>query len=84
MNKQQLKKNRMDLEFHGEAQKANAFLILLTTGLLGFVGTFIWLSNTDSFYLGLALTLIFSLIGGFFYMKSSRRMNDILKEIESM
>lgn len=41
MDKSELKKNRLDLEYHGEAQKANAFLILLTTGILAFIGTFI-------------------------------------------
>ena len=84
MDKEQLKKNRLDLEYHGESQKANAFLILLTTGILAFLGTFIWLNDNNAFYLGIPIALIVSFIGALFYRKSSKRMGEILNEIENV
>ena len=41
MNKQYLIKNKLDLEYHTESQKFNSVLILLSTGLIGFIGNFI-------------------------------------------
>lgn len=84
MEKQQLRKNRLDLEFHGEAQKTNAYLILLTTGILGFAGTFIWLKDAKFFYLGIVMMLLVSGLGVSFYQKSSQRMKEILDEIEQL
>lgn len=83
-DRRKLKKNRLDLEFQGEAQKANAFLILLTTGILAFLGTFIWLRDSRSFYLGIIITAIASITGWLFYNKSSKRMKEILDEIENL
>ena len=84
MNKEeQLKKNKLDLEYHSETQKANALLILLTTGILAFFGTFVWLKN-NQFYYGLSITLAVSIIGFKFYKKSSKRMKEILDEIEKV
>ncbi len=82
MDKKQLRKNRLDLEYHGQAQQANAFLILLTTGVLGFLGTFIWLHETDLLYWGIIITIIFSGIGIYFYVRNHHRMKEILNEIE--
>ncbi len=84
MDKQQLRKNRLDLEYHGEAQKANAFLILVTTGILAFIGTFLWLTENKLFYVGIAITFIVSFMGGKLYRKSSKRMGEILNEIENV
>ena len=84
MEKAQLKKNRLDLEYHGEVQKANAFLILLTTGVLGFLGTFIWLNNTLFFLYGTGATMVLFSIGFVFYKKRLKRMKEILDEIEQL
>lgn len=82
MDKQQLIKNRLDLEYHGEAQKTNAYLILLTTGILGFLGTFIWLKENKVF--GFVVTILILVIGGFLYKRSNDRMKEILEEIEKI
>lgn len=79
MDKQQLIKNKLDLEYHGEAQKANAFLILLTTGILGFVSSFIWLKENK--LVGITITSIILFFGLVFYIKSTKRMKKILEEI---
>jgi len=84
MEKVQLRKNRLDLEYHGETQKINAYLILLTTGVLGFVGTFIWLKDGEAFYAGIIITFLVVVIGSLFYWRSSQRMNEILREIENL
>lgn len=84
MNKRELKKERLDLEYHGETQSANAFLILLTTGILGFMGTFMWRMEHKLFLYGVAITLTVSLIGSFLYRRSVKRMKDILDEIENI
>ncbi len=81
MDKLQLQKNRLDLEYHGESQKANAFLILLTTGILGFLGTFLWLTERQLFLAGMMVTFIVIMVGILRYTKSSRRMKEILEEI---
>lgn len=82
MDKKQLRKNRLDLEYHGEAQKANAFLILLTTGILAFMGTFIWLSESKFLAIGIIITLMVLSAGIYFYKESNQRMKEILNEIE--
>ncbi len=84
MEKAQLRKNRLDLEYHGETQKANALLILLTTGILGFLGTFVWLNNTLYFLYGIGATLILFSVGFVFYHKKLKRMRQILDEIEKL
>ena len=84
MDKKQFKKNRLDLEYHGEAQKVNAFLILLTTGILGFFGTFIWLREKGVFYYGILITIFIFVFGLSFYRKSSKRMKEILDEVEKL
>ncbi|MFH1073422.1 MAG: hypothetical protein V1743_08395 [Nanoarchaeota archaeon] len=84
MDKAQLRKNRLDLEYHGESQKANAYLILLTTGLLTFIGTFIWLTSSVPFYFGISIALIVSFIGVMLYKSTHDRMETILEEIEKI
>lgn len=84
MDKSQLYKNCLDLEFHGESQKANAFLILLTTGILGFLGTFLWLKEKQLFLIGILIASIVVALGILFYTKSSRRMKEIIGEIKEI
>ena len=84
MDKQHLLKNRLDLEYHGEAQKTNAFLILLTTGLLGFIGTFMWVKDNNIIYFGFLITITIFIFGLIFFIKSNRRMKEILEEKEKI
>ena len=84
MNKALLKKNRLDLEFHALSQQGNALLILLTTGILSFIGSFLWLPSTRLYYYGISTSLAISLIGWFFYLKAGKRMREILVAIEQL
>ena len=78
------RKNRLDLEYHGESQKANAFLILLTTGILAFVGTFLWLKQREFLFIVIFVTFLVSWGGIAGYRKSSKHMKEILNEIERL
>lgn len=84
MDKSELIKNRLDLECGIESQKLNAFLIFLTTGVLGFMGTFIFVDNTNLFVIGLLFTFSLFFTGVFLYKRSSRRIKEILKKIDNL
>lgn len=84
MSNKNFKKNKLDLEYHGESQKLNAFLILITAGLLTFISAFLFLRDNKIFYYGLAISLIVFVAGLIFYKKSSKRMGEILSEIEEL
>ena len=84
MDKIELKKNKLDLEYHGESQKANVFLTLLTIGLLTFFGNLIFLKNNPLFNLGLSITFIITIFSLILYNKKSKRMREILIEIENL
>ena len=81
MNKQ-LKKNVLDLKFHFEIQKINALLVMVTVGILAFMGTFIWYK--ERIYFGIGISVIIILISIFFYMRVKREINKILEEIEKI
>lgn len=83
-DKKQAKKNRLDLEYHGESQKRNAMLILLTTGILGFIGIFVWLGKTSLFYYGAFIIILAATLGFLGYRKTTKRMKEILLEIEDI
>lgn len=52
--------------------------------MLAFVGTFIWQKTTSALYIGIIITVMFSLMGWKLYQKSMRRMKEILNEIENI
>lgn len=55
MDKKQIKKNKLDLEYNKNVQILNAVFIFLTTGILGFAGSFIFLEDKNKLFLGLIL-----------------------------
>lgn len=84
IDKTEAKKNRLDLEFHAESQKSNAFLIFITTGILTFIGTFIWFKDSSSFIYGIVITLLIFIFSAIFYYRTISRMKEILSEIENL
>ena len=82
MNEQELKKNKLDLEYNHELQKANVFLILITTGVLGFIGTFVWIRKYLLF--GFVLAGLIMIIGISLYLKTVSKMKQILFQIENI
>ena len=83
MKKQELIKNRLDLEYNHESHKANSFLAFMTTGLLGFIASFIWLKES-SFVVGFAIALFVIGISLVAYYNCSKRMKNILSQIENL
>ena len=84
MDQQELKKNKLDLEYNSESQKMNAILILLTTGLLSFLASFIWLLNKDYFIYGMLVTMFVLFISYLFYIRTVNKMKSILSQIENL
>lgn len=83
MNKQ-LKKNKLDLEYHKNTQILNAVFIFLTTGILGFMGSFIFLGERNKLLLGMGISSIIIILGFFIYKKINKKLEYILKEIEKI
>ena len=81
MNKIELRKNKLDLEYHSESQRANIFLSLLSIGLLAFIGNFVFLKDSKLFNFGLFITLSIFLYALITYNKKSKRLKEILQEI---
>ena len=84
MNKLNLKKNRLDLEYRWELQNANIFLSLLTIGLVAFLSSFIFLKDKDFFNFGLITAFIIFISSLIMYKEKSKRLSKILNEIEEL
>ncbi|HLD04686.1 MAG TPA: hypothetical protein VJG90_03115 [Candidatus Nanoarchaeia archaeon] len=82
MEKIQLEKNRLDLLFHKRLQEQNALLILATTGVLTFIGTFVW--NRPDFKIGLLITLSIWIISAIWYFHTTKGMQDILNQLRNL
>lgn len=83
MNKQ-IKKNKLDLEYHKYTQILNAVFIFLTTGILGFIGSFIFLGETNKLLLGIVISAIIIIIGFLIYRKVNKKLEEILREVEKI
>jgi len=84
MKKKEIKKNKLDLEFHKNTQILNAVFIFLTTGILGFVGSFIFLEENNKILLGAGLSVVILVIGYWLYKKINKRLREILDKIENL
>ncbi len=82
LNKRELKKNILDLKCKFEMQKIAAALTLMTVGILGFIGTFIWYQERLFFGIGLSsLILIYSYI---YYKKFETKLKGIWSDIDQL
>lgn len=84
MSRKDLVKNRLDLEYHSESLKASIYLILLTIGFLSFIGSFLFLRDNKLLISGLIITLSIFIFALIIYRKTSKRMREILLEIENL
>lgn len=82
MDRIRLKKNRLDLVYHRRSQHQNAVLILATTGLLTFVGTFLW--NEGDKTAGFLITLFIFTVSALWYKKIDKDLHAISEEIEHL
>ena len=82
MDKKQIKKNVLDLRYQFESQKINAILIICSVGILAFIGTFIW--YRERLYFGIVISIMVVLISIFLYVRTKRKMQNILIDIENL
>ena len=82
MDKKQIKKNVLDLRYQFESQKINAILIICSVGILAFIGTFIW--YRERLYFGIGISIMVVLISIFLYVRTKRKMQNILIDIENL
>ncbi len=81
MDKTELKKNKLDLEYKFESQKALLFLTVGTISLLGFVATMMSIGKyTITAILGFVI-LIISLV---LYKRKEKKLKNLLKKIEKL
>ncbi len=85
MDSKQIKKNRLDLEYNKHLQILNAVFIFLTTGLLGFLGSFIFLlEDKNKLLLGTGISVIVIIIGIIIYKKTNKKLEEVLEKIEKI
>ena len=82
INKKSLKKNKLDLEYHKYTQLLNGTFIFATTGLLGFIASFIW--TPTKLVVGLIISLIILILSYYSYIKVNKKLNLIIQEIENL
>ena len=82
MDKKQIKKNVLDVRYQFESQKINAILIICSVGILAFIGTFIW--YRERLYFGIGISIMVVLISIFLYVRTKRKMQNILIDIENL
>ncbi len=77
-----IEKNRLDLAYHRNAQLVNAILIFGTTGVLTFVGTFIW--KPELLKEGLLVTIIILVVAFILYTKLDAKLKSISEQMDKL
>lgn len=82
LSRNEIEKNRLDLLYQKKLQEMNAFYIAATTGIIGFIGTFIWFP--EKFVAGGLFSV--TVFGTFFYkiVSVEREMNSIILDLNSL
>jgi len=81
MNKREIKKNKLDLEYHKNSQILNGMLIFLTSGVFGFIASLIYLDDKYKLLIGLVLSSVTLIVIYTFMKKVDKRMSEILEEV---
>lgn len=82
--KKAIKKNKLDLEYHKYIQIFNSFYILLTTGVLGFIGSFIFLDEGNKLFIGFGISALVVIIGIISIKRINKKLELILNEINDL
>ena len=80
--KSKFEKNRLDLAYRKQLTYLNAIVLLATTGILYFIGTFIW--NKDYLIYGFLLMIIIWVIAYFFFKKIDKNIKNISGKIKNL
>lgn len=81
MNKN-FEKNRLDLAYKRQLHYLNAVLMLISIGILSFIGTFIW--NRDYLTYGFLLTLLILVISYAFHNSVNKKLKEISEQIKAL
>ncbi len=82
MKKIEIEKNCLDLEYKRQLQIMNALIILMTTGAVTFIGTFIW--KRDLLLMGSFLTMGILMICFFTYQRVNNNLQEITEAIQRL
>ena len=81
MEKIQIEKNKLDLEFSRYSQLLKGVFIFATTGLIGFIGSFVWSEDLDKLLIGVFISVII-MVGSFtYYKKINYKLDKISEQI---
>ncbi|HIH25964.1 hypothetical protein J4476_00505 [Candidatus Woesearchaeota archaeon] len=81
MEKILLKKNRLDMEYKFESQKA---IILYTLGTITLITFLVTMIIQKYYLLGIIGFIIISISSRIFYIKIKNKLDDILNKIENL
>ncbi len=85
MNKEdQLKKNKLDLDHQKYSQLLNGIFIFATTGLIAFIGSFIWLKDKNALFIGISISSLILIFSYLSYKKIDAELERIKNEIVSI
>ncbi|MBS3154908.1 hypothetical protein J4404_00225 [Candidatus Woesearchaeota archaeon] len=82
MDKKDIKKNILDLEYKKYLQMLNISLILGTTGLIPFLISFVWYKDRVIF--GLSITAAIMALAYIWYKITEEKLEEISKKIEEL
>ena len=82
MSKEKLQKNVLDLAYHRQLSHLNAVLLLVTIGILSFIGTFIW--KREFLTQGFILTVVILLVSYIFYKRIDKKIKEISNQIKKL
>ncbi|MEK6813099.1 MAG: hypothetical protein AABX86_03225 [Nanoarchaeota archaeon] len=82
MKSREIEKNCLDLEYRKQLQIMNALVILATTGMISFTGTFIW--KRELLLIGSFLTFGILMACLLVYQRVNRRLKEIIDSIRSL
>ncbi|RLE43604.1 hypothetical protein DRJ19_02335 [Candidatus Woesearchaeota archaeon] len=81
LDKKQLTKNRIDLEYTFESKKAILYITFVTITLMG-VFTGLWINGQK--VLALVLTAIIFVLSLILYKKTKNKMDELLRKLEDL
>ena len=81
LTQRDIQKNKIDMRYRAEMQKANIFLTLGTVTLIGFIAGMLISKN---YLVGSVSSFIIFIISMILYKKSKNRMNEILNELDGL
>ena len=85
MNKKEIEKNKLDLEYQKLIQVLNSILIVIVTGILGFLGSFTFLlEDRSKLTIGLIISTLILIVVYGIIRKINIRLELIIEKIDKL